>query len=117
MPNKKYTQHNLSRFMDRKIPIQDLPKKTIKVTFHALRWIFLLVFLFMAVGIIALLITGGQQQVQMIIGYSITGFFTFFMGYFGWILAQGIIEMFTGSSESEEKNFFSHSKSHNKYRY
>lgn len=117
MPRKKPTQNNLSKFIDKKIQIEDLPKKTIKVTFHALRWIFLLVFLFMAIGIFALFVTGGQENVQMIIGYSIAGFFTFFMGYFGWILAQGTIEMITGSDDVQDGSFTSYSKKGKKYKY
>jgi hypothetical protein len=45
------------------------------------------------------MITGGQSYIQTILGYSITGFFTFFMGYFGWLLAQSIIEMITGKED------------------
>ncbi|RLF32809.1 MAG: hypothetical protein DRM98_03280, partial [Thermoplasmata archaeon] len=67
-----------------------------------LRWVFFLIFVFIAVGIIALFLTGGQNYVQIIVGYSIAGFFTFFMGYFGWILAQGMIELLTGDIGDEE---------------
>jgi hypothetical protein len=70
-----------------------------KVTLYALRWVFFLIFLFIIIGIIALFATGGENHIQNILGYSITGFFTFFMGYFGWILAQGVIDTITGKKE------------------
>lgn len=106
MPKKKKnTQYTFSKLKDKKIPFEDLPVKTMKVTIYALRWIFLLIFLFITIGIFVLFISGGQDYVQVILGYSIAGFFTFFMGYFGWILAQGIIEMITGKEDREERTF------------
>ena len=87
--------------MYKKIPFQDLPTKTMKVTIHALRWVFLLIFLFITIGIFMLFLTGGDNYITIIVGYSIAGFFTFFMGYFGWILAQGIIEMISGKDDKK----------------
>jgi hypothetical protein len=94
------TGRNFSRFREKKIPFGELPFTTMKFTLHALRWIFLLIFLFITVGIFVLFIAGGENYLQIILGYSIAGFFTFFMGYFGWILAQGIIEMITGKEDN-----------------
>jgi hypothetical protein len=88
-----------------------------KVTIYALRWIFLLIFLFIIIGIFVLFLTGGQNYLQVILGYSITGFFTFFMGYFGWILAQGIIEMITGKEPREERTFSYYFTKKNKFNY
>ena len=117
MRRKKYAQNSLSRLMDKKIPFQDLPIKTMKVTIHALRWVFLLIFLFITIGICVLFLVGGENYVQIILGYSIAGFFTFFMGYFGWILAQGIIEMITGKNSKTEHNILYYFKRHKKYRF
>ncbi len=105
MPRRKNAQIDLSKFTSKKISFEDIPEKTMRVTIHALRWVFLLVFLFITVGIFVLFITGGQEYIQIILGYSIAGFFTFFMGYFGWILAQSCIEMITGKETKEENNF------------
>jgi len=105
MPRRKSYHNSGSRFTDKRIPFEDLPLKTMKVTIHALRWVFLLIFLFVTVGIFVLFITGGENYVQIILGYSLAGFFTFFMGYFGWILAQGIIEMITGGKPKFERGF------------
>ena len=96
---RRKKQQSLSKFRERKNLFEDLPVKTMKVTIHALRWVFLLIFLFIITGIFALFLTGGMDYIQIVLGYSIAGFFTFFMGYFGWILAQGIIEIMTGKDE------------------
>ena len=117
MPRRKNSQRNLSKLFEKKIAMEDLPMKTMKVTVYALRWIFLLIFLFMTIGIFILFITGGQNYIQVILGYSITGFFTFFMGYFGWILAQGIIEMITGKEDKEEHSLSYYMHKKNRYRY
>lgn len=103
MHRKKINQNTLSRFRDKKIPFEDLPIKTMRVTIHALRWVFLLIFLFITVGIFMLFLTGGGSYIQIIVGYSIAGFFTFFMGYFGWLLAQGVIEMIRGKESEREQ--------------
>lgn len=116
MPRKKNCQPKLSKRFDKKIAIEDLPMKTMQVTIYALRWIFFLIFVFMTIGIFALFISGGESFIQVILTYSITGFFTFFMGYFGWILAQGIIEMITGK-EHKEDHTLSYYLHHNKQRF
>ena len=118
MPRRRNNyQNNLSKLIDKRIPIEDLPLKTMKVTIHALRWIFLLIFLFITIGIFVLFLTGGQDYVQIILGYSIAGFFTFFMGYFGWLLAQGIIEMITGKEDKNEPGLSYYFRRKNKFKY
>jgi len=117
MPRRKNGQNNLSKLIDKKIQLEDLPLKTMKVTIHALRWVFLLIFLFITIGIFALLLTGGGTYIQIILGYSITGFFTFFMGYFGWILAQGTIEMITGKEHKEEHGMFYFTRKKKKHKF
>ena len=106
MPRIKNNQKNLSKIIEKKIPLEEIPYKTMRVTVYALRWVFLLIFLFIIIGIFALFLTGGAKNFQMIITYGITGFFTFFMGYFGWILAQGTIEMITGKEQKEQQDLF-----------
>ncbi|RLF64019.1 MAG: hypothetical protein DRN33_03000 [Thermoplasmata archaeon] len=107
MTRRKLRYYNPSRFRRSRFKnfyfsLQDFQLKTVRVTIYALRWVFFLIFVFIAVGIIALFLTGGQNYVQIIVGYSIAGFFTFFMGYFGWILAQGMIELLTGDIGDDE---------------
>ena len=89
----------LSRNLRRKrgmIDIDEIPFATMKVTIHALRWIFLLIFIYISVSIILLFFQGGSSEITNIVVYSVTGFFTFFMGYFGWMFAQSIMEIVTG---------------------
>jgi len=117
MPRRKNGQNNLSKLIDKRIQFEDLPLKTMNVTIHALRWVFLLIFLFITIGIFVLLLTGGETYIQIILGYSITGFFTFFMGYFGWILAQGTIEMITGKEQKEERGLFYFSRKKKKHKF
>ena len=118
LPGKRINKNrNFTNFANKKISLEDIPLKTMKVTIYALRWIFLLIFLFITVGIFVLFLTGGQNYMQIILGYSIAGFFTFFMGYFGWILAQGIIEMVTGKRSKEERTFSYYFSKKNKYRF
>jgi len=119
MARRKLSQRNLSKLMDnKKISLSDIPTKTMRMTIHALRWVFLLIFIFMVIGTLALFLTGGENHIQNILGYSITGFFTFFMGYFGWILAQGVIEILSGRHQ-ETVNDFSYymRKDSKRYRY
>ena len=116
MPRKKNYQNNGSKFNYKKLPFEDLPLKTIRVTIYALRWVFLLIFFLITIGIMALFLTGGEDYIQMILGYSLAGFFTFFMGYFGWLLAQGMIEIITGKREKGEHSFIYYFKKHRKFR-
>lgn len=116
MPRRKNHQNNLSKFMDKRIQFEDIPMKTMKVTIHALRWVFLLIFLFITIGIFVLFLTGGDSYMTLILGYSIAGFFTFFMGYFGWLLAQGTIEIITGKNEKEH-GFTYFFKRHKRYKH
>ena len=117
MPGKKRyaSRTRFSKILLKKIP-NDLHLKTVEFTLSALRWVFLLIFLFIAVGIIMLFITGGESYIQTIVGYSITGFFTFFMGYFGWILAQSIIEMMLGEEKKDSQYMSYYLSNRNKRR-
>ena len=117
MPRKKnHNQNTLSQFKYKKIPLEEIPFKTIKVTLHALKWIFLIIFLFITIGKFVLFLTGGEYYVQIILGYSIAGFFTFFMGYFGWTLAVSIMEMISGKEyQNEERGLSYYARRKNKY--
>lgn len=74
-----------------------------KVTIRMLKWIFLLIFIYMAVSILLLIIQGGDEQIRNIVVYSVSGFFTFFMGYFGWMFARSVTEIVSGKKLEEEK--------------
>jgi len=122
MVRRKFNYYNpsrfkYSRFKNLRGSLQDIPLKTIRVTFHALRWVFMLIFLFIVIGILVLLLTGGQSYLQVIVGYSITGFFTFFMGYFGWILAQSMIDIMVGKESKKSHGFSYYFKRSNKFKF
>ncbi len=89
--------------MDKKIDLEALPFTTVKVTIRMLKWIFLLIFLYISVSIFILIIQGGNESIRNIIVYSISGFFTFFMGYFGWMFARNVMEIFYGKNVTEEE--------------
>ena len=104
MPRRKISKNTLSKnFTNKKISIDDLPFTTIKVTMHALRWVFLLIFIYIAVSIILLLIQGGNDSIKNIVVYSVTGFFTFFMGYFGWMFARSVMEIVSGKTIQKDE--------------
>ncbi|MCJ7570855.1 MAG: hypothetical protein MUO82_03125 [Candidatus Thermoplasmatota archaeon] len=113
MPKRKYSRYNTkskrmekskliekSKLLEKKISLEVIPKKTITITLYALRWFFFLVFLFITIGIITLFLTSGKIYTQMILIYSITGFFTFFMGYLGWIIAQGVMNTLSKNEDT-----------------
>jgi drug/metabolite transporter (DMT)-like permease len=109
LPPKKISKTALSKnfknkksHLDKKISIDELPFRTVKVTLHALRWVFLLIFVYIAVSIFILLIQGGNESIKNIVVYSVTGFFTFFMGYFGWMFARSVMDIVSGKSALED---------------
>jgi hypothetical protein len=87
----------------KKIDFEEIPFTTIRVTMHALRWIFFLIFIYIAVSIVILLVQGGNESLTNIIVYSVTGFFTFFMGYFGWMFARSVMEMVSGKQLKQDE--------------
>ena len=95
--HKRIKNHN-----NKKIDFEEIPFTTIRVTMHALRWIFFLIFIYIAVSIVILLVQGGNESLTNIIVYSVTGFFTFFMGYFGWMFARSVMEMVNGKEMKQD---------------
>ena len=90
---------------NKKISMNELPLTTIQVTIRALRWIFFLIFIYIAVSIVILILQGGNESIaniSQIIVYSVSGFFTFFMGYFGWMFARNVLHLVSGKKPKEE---------------
>ena len=81
---------------NKKLDLEELPFTTMKITIRMVKWIFVIIFLYIAVSIFFLIIQGGDEQIRNIIVYSVSGFFTFFMGYFGWMFARSVIEVVAG---------------------
>jgi hypothetical protein len=72
-------------------------------TLSALRWFLLLVLIYLAAGITVVMIQDGTEILKNIIIYSIMGFFTFFMGYLGWILARDVLDIVSGKKQTDNK--------------
>ena len=95
--SKKNRKATLSKtLMNKKLDLDELPFTTIKITLRMLKWVFVLIFLYMTISIIILILQGGDEQIKNIIVYSVSGFFTFFMGYFGWMFARSVSEIVGG---------------------
>ena len=91
MPQRRYSRYNnKSKNLKKIISLIFIPKK-ILVTLHKLRGFLFLILLFIIVGITSVHLID-KIYTEMILTYSITGFFTFFSGYFGWIVARGVMD-------------------------
>jgi hypothetical protein len=77
-------------------PITIKPLRSLRFSMNALRWIILLIFIYLAAGTAIVMIQDGMESLKNILVYSIIGFFTFFMGYLGWILARDVFEVVSG---------------------
>jgi hypothetical protein len=74
-------------------PLTVKPFMNLHFTMNALQWILVLIFLYLAAGTLIMMIQDGTESLKNIVIYSIIGFFTFFMGYLGWILARDFLEV------------------------
>lgn len=83
-----------------KRPLTIKPFVRLHVTMNALRWILLLIFIYLACGTIVVMIQDGTESLKNIVIYSIMGFFTFFMGYIGWILARDFLVIVSGKNNT-----------------
>lgn len=83
-----------------KRPLTIKPLLSLHVTMNALRWILLLIFIYLACGTIVVMIQDGTESLKNIVIYSIMGFFTFFMGYLGWILARDFLGIVSGKNDT-----------------
>lgn len=86
-----------------KRPLTIKPFLSLHVTMNALRWILLLIFIYLASGTIVVMIQDGTESLKNIIVYSIMGFFTFFMGYLGWILARDFLVIVSGKKDARNE--------------
>ncbi|MFO7678015.1 MAG: hypothetical protein R6V50_06525 [Thermoplasmatota archaeon] len=95
--SKKKTKKNFAKKLNKKkLDLEELPNATIKLTLRMVKWIFVLIFIYIAGSIVFLIFQGGSEQIRNIVVYSVSGFFTFFMGYFGWMFARSVSEIFGG---------------------
>jgi hypothetical protein len=84
-------------------PMTIKPFMNLHVTMNALRWILVLIFIYLAAGTVIVMIQDGTESLKNIVIYSIIGFFTFFMGYLGWILARDVLEIFSSKKNAQNE--------------
>jgi hypothetical protein len=87
----------------RKGPISVRPFRNLHFTMNALQWILILIFIYLAAGTAIVMIQDGTESLKNIVIYSIIGFFTFFMGYIGWILARDVLEIVSGKKNAKNE--------------
>ena len=63
----------------------------------------LLIVIYLVAGTVAMMIQDGAESLKNIVIYSIMGFFTFFMGYLGWILARDVLVIVAGKKISHNE--------------
>jgi hypothetical protein len=86
----------LKNLKSKKIPLCEVPLATVKITLHALKWIALIIVLYLTIGFIIMLIQDGMRSIWGVVIYGIMGFVTFFMGYIFWMLAYDVIKIVNG---------------------
>jgi hypothetical protein len=70
---------------------------------NVLQWILILIFIYLAAGTAIVMIQDGAESLKNIVIYSIIGFFTFLMGYIGWILARDVLEIVSGKKNAKNE--------------
>jgi hypothetical protein len=97
------TTRNGGKKSGRKGPISVRPFRNLHFTMNVLQWILILIFIYLAAGTAIVMIQDGAESLKNIVIYSIIGFFTFFMGYIGWILARDVLEIVSGKKNAKNE--------------
>lgn len=84
-----------------RLPISIRPSVTVRFTFKSLRWIIVVLFLYLVIGTV-MMVEDGTDSMKTIIIYSVMGFATFFMGYFGWIVARDVLEQISRHRQAQD---------------
>ena len=69
-----------------------LPKHAMKWSLHAFRWVLFAVLLYIFGSTVYLLYIQQWEFLMQIVTYSVGGFFAAFTGFFGWLLAEQILD-------------------------
>jgi hypothetical protein len=96
------TKGKIRKISGRKGPINIRPFKNLHFS-SALQWILLLIFFYFAAGVVIVMIQEGTELLKNIVVYSIIGFFTFFMGCIGWILARDVLEIISSKKNVQNE--------------
>ena len=70
--------------------MKNLPEHTVKTTSHLILWTFFIISLYIIVTTAYGFYIQGFAFLDGIVTLSVGGFFAFFMGYFGWRLAESM---------------------------
>jgi hypothetical protein len=84
-----------------RLPVAIRPSITVRFTLKSVRWIIVVLFLYLVIGTV-MMIEDGTDAMRTIIVYSVMGFATFFMAYFGWIVARDVLEQISRHREAAE---------------
>jgi hypothetical protein len=84
----------------RKAPLTFHPFVSTRMKMNALRWIFLFAIIILAVGVLFIMLEDGIGSMKNIIIYGAMGFITFFMGYFGTLIAKDVIDLILEKKDS-----------------
>lgn len=98
----KQENFNLSRYSKRRTYATLIPSLKFRVSSNALKILFTLVLVYVIVITFALILQEAATWLMDIISYSVMGFVTFFMGWFGWELARDIRNIAFGERESKK---------------
>lgn len=91
----------LSRHFRRRTPVTPIPFLGFRISSNALKILFLLILIYVVVITFALILQEATTWLRDIINYSVMGFVTFFMGWFGWELAKDIRNVAFGGRQSK----------------
>lgn len=91
-----------SRYFKRRTSTALIPFLKFRVSSNAVKILFLLVLIYVVVITFALILQEAAAWLRDIISYSVMGFVTFFMGWFGWELARDVRNMAFGGRQSKK---------------
>ena len=98
----KQENFKLSRYSRRRTSAALISFLKFRISSNALRILFLLVLIYVVAITFVLILQEAATWLRDIISYSVMGFVTFFMGWFGWELAKDIRNVAFGDRQSKK---------------
>lgn len=93
---------NLSRYSKRRTSAALISFLKFRVSSNAFKILFLLVLIYVVAITFVLILQEAAVWLRDIVSYSVMGFVTFFMGWFGWELAKDVREIAFGDRQSKK---------------
>jgi len=97
----KLENFKLSKYFRRRASTTLIPFLKFRISSNALKILFLLILIYVVVITFALILQEAATWLRDIMNYSVMGFVTFFMGWFGWELAKDIRNVAFGGRQSK----------------